>query len=67
MDLAGMAAAASDMKAAETQYAASIKVMKMALDTQKAGLSVLSPLNSASTANRAAEGAMKGSMIDILA
>jgi hypothetical protein len=67
MDLTSMASAASEMKAAETQYAASIKVMKMALDAQKEGLSVLSPLSSASNVNRAAEGAMKGSMIDILA
>ncbi|WP_303850291.1 putative motility protein [Seleniivibrio woodruffii] len=67
MDLAGIASAASDMKAAETQYAASIKVMKMALDSQKAGLSVLAPLDAAQGANNAAQGAMKGSMIDILA
>ena len=67
MDLTSIASAASDMKAAETQYAANIKVMKMALDSQKAGLSVLAPLDSASNVNRAAEGAMKGAMIDILA
>lgn len=68
MDLASMASAISDMKAAETQYAASIKVMKMALDTQAgAGASMLSALDSAGNVNKAAEGNIRGSMIDILA
>lgn len=68
MDLAGIASAASDMKAAETQYAASIKVMKMALDTQKAGLSVLAPLDSAAAnVGRAADGTGKGTLLDVMA
>jgi len=67
MDIASIASAASEMKAAETQYAANIKVMKMALDSQKAGLSLLSPLDASTNVNRASEGAAKGSMVDILA
>ncbi|TCK62014.1 putative motility protein [Seleniivibrio woodruffii] len=67
MDIASIASAASEMKAAETQYAANIKVMKMALDSQKAGLSLLSPLDVSANVNRASEGAAKGSMVDILA
>ena len=68
MDLTSIAAAASDMKAAETQYAANIKVMKMALDTQKTGLSVLAPPDSASAGvSRAADGTGKGTLLDIMA
>ncbi|WP_415238075.1 putative motility protein [Seleniivibrio woodruffii] len=67
MDIASIASAASEMKAAETQYAANIKVMKMALDSQKAGLSLLSPLDVSANVNRASEGTAKGSMVDILA
>lgn len=67
MDTSGMIAAASEMKAAETSYKASIKTMKMALDTQEmTGKSVLSLLSSGS-ANKAQEGADKGSLIDVIA
>lgn len=67
MDTAGMIAAASEMKSAETAYKASIKTMKMALDTQEmAGKSMLDILNGGSV-NKAQAGAEKGSLIDVIA
>jgi len=57
----------SQMKAAETQYEASVKVMKNALDVQKqTGSSLLSMLEGGDV-NKAREGGPTGSNIDLLA
>ena len=67
MDTASLASAASEYKQAQTAYAASIKVMKMALDSQEmTGQSALSILNGGSV-NNAKAGQALGSMIDVLA
>ncbi|PLX71308.1 MAG: hypothetical protein C0602_01495 [Denitrovibrio sp.] len=58
---------ASDMSAQKTQYEASIKMAKNALDVQKqAGDSVLKLLESGDV-NKATAGAATGSNLDLLA
>jgi len=65
--LTGLASSISAMKAQETQYEASVKVMKNAMDVQEqTGRSMLSLLEGGDV-NKAQAGQPTGSNIDLLA